>query len=183
MPLFLVFHPFCFVYFQAQNLHFAPFGLSRLAASSLFFAPNYRHLAPKIPLFNEHFALFGHVFNGSNGFCLYHCCGYLCFSSYVQHHFTLHLAPFCSAFCTKTQCIQHQNAVCLAPKRSVFSTKMQCIQRQIVQNLVQMAVFLNKNSFCSIHRLPPFCVKINLRENRFFAARRAIGEQKGYSQC
>ncbi len=42
-----------------------------------------------------------------------------------------------------------------------------------------MAVALNKNSFCRMRRLPPFCIKTNLRENRLFAARRAIGEQKG----
>ena len=42
-----------------------------------------------------------------------------------------------------------------------------------------MAVTLNKNSFCCIRRLPPFCIKTNLRENRFFATRRAIGGQKG----
>ena len=42
-----------------------------------------------------------------------------------------------------------------------------------------MAVTLNNNSFCRIRRLPPFCIKTNLRENRLFAARRAIGEQKG----
>ena len=42
-----------------------------------------------------------------------------------------------------------------------------------------MAVTLNKNSFCRIRRLPPFCIKTNLRENRLFAARRAIGGQKG----
>ena len=34
-----------------------------------------------------------------------------------------------------------------------------------------MAVALNKNSFCCIHRLPPFYIKTNLRENRFFATR------------
>ncbi len=42
-----------------------------------------------------------------------------------------------------------------------------------------MAVTLNKNSFCRISRLPPFCIKTNLRENRLFAARRAIGGQNG----
>ena len=31
-----------------------------------------------------------------------------------------------------------------------------------------MAVTLNKNSFCCIRRLTPFCIKTNLRENRFF---------------
>ena len=42
-----------------------------------------------------------------------------------------------------------------------------------------MAVTLNKNLFYRISRLPPFCIKTNLRENRLFAARRAIGGQKG----
>ena len=30
-----------------------------------------------------------------------------------------------------------------------------------------------------MHMLTPFCIKINLRENRFFAARRTIGGKKG----
>ena len=34
-----------------------------------------------------------------------------------------------------------------------------------------MTAFLNKNSFCHIHKPTPFCIKTNLRENRFFAAR------------
>ncbi|OFQ17606.1 hypothetical protein HMPREF2955_10900 [Prevotella sp. HMSC073D09] len=41
-----------------------------------------------------------------------------------------------------------------------------------------MAAFLNKNSFCRIHILTPLCVKTNPRENRFFAARWAIGDEK-----
>jgi len=69
----------------------------------------------------------------------------------------------------------------LAPKRSAFSSKTQCIKRQNAQNLVQMAVFLNKNSFHRIHKLPPFYIKTNLRENRLFATRGAIGGQKGHS--
>ena len=32
--------------------------------------------------------------------------------------------------------------------------------------MVQMAVSLNKNSFCCIHGLTPFCTNNNLRENR-----------------
>jgi len=44
---------------------------------------------------------------------------------------------------------------------------------------VQIAVILNKNSFWCTHRPPPYCIKTNLRENRFFAARWAIGEWKG----
>gem|GEM_PF-7057572 len=39
------------------------------------------------------------------------------------------------------------------------------------QKQVQMAIYLNKNSFCRIHMLPPFCIKNNHRENRLFAAR------------
>ncbi len=37
---------------------------------------------------------------------------------------------------------------------------------------------LNKNSFFRIHLLPSFCIKTNLRENRFFGARWAIGSEK-----
>ena len=32
-----------------------------------------------------------------------------------------------------------------------------------------MATYRNKYSFCCIHRLSPFSIKTNLRENRFFA--------------
>ena len=39
-------------------------------------------------------------------------------------------------------------------------------------------VCLNKYSFCRTHRLTLFCTETNLRENRFFAARCAVGEQK-----
>ncbi|MFC2814298.1 MAG: hypothetical protein ACFN4S_10875, partial [Prevotella conceptionensis] len=60
-----------------------------------------------------------------------------------------------------------------------FSTKMHWILLQIAQNLVLMPVRWTINSFCSIHMLTPFCIKTNLRENRFFAARWAVGEQKG----
>jgi len=40
---------------------------------------------------------------------------------------------------------------------------------------VQMAVSSNKYSFYCIHRLSPFYIKTNLRENRFFAAKRVVG--------
>ena len=43
---------------------------------------------------------------------------------------------------------------------------------------VQTAASLNKNSFCRIHKLPPFCINTNLRENRFFAARWAVVDKK-----
>ena len=45
----------------------------------------------------------------------------------------------------------------------------------MAQNRAQMAFLLNKYSSCRIHGLPPFCNKTNPRENRFFAARWAIG--------
>ena len=94
--------------------------------------------------------------------------------------FALHLAPFRLVFCTKTHCILHQNAVHLAPKRSAFSSKTQCIKRQNAQNLVQMAVFLNKNSFHRIHKLSPFYIKTTfaridfLRQDERLVAKRAL---------
>jgi len=75
----------------------------------------------------------------------------------------------------------HQNALRLAPKRTLFSGKTHSILQQIAPKQVQMAIFLNKNSFCSIPMLTLFSIKTNLRENRFFAARWAIGEEKGHS--
>ena len=33
-----------------------------------------------------------------------------------------------------------------------------------------MMVSLNKNTFCGVRRLAPFCIETNSRENRFFAA-------------
>jgi len=48
----------------------------------------------------------------------------------------------------------------------------------MAQKRVLMAVGLNKNSFCLHVQLPSFCIKTTLRENRFFAARWAIGGQK-----
>ena len=36
---------------------------------------------------------------------------------------------------------------------------------------MKMAVALNKNSFCCIHRLLPLCIETNPRENRIFAAK------------
>jgi len=46
-----------------------------------------------------------------------------------------------------------------------------------------MASYPNKYSFRCIHILTAFCIKTNLRENRFFAARWAIGDQEGHSEC
>ena len=44
---------------------------------------------------------------------------------------------------------------------------------------VQMAVYLNNYSFCRMHMLTLFCIKTNLRENRFFAARWAMVDENG----
>ena len=41
-----------------------------------------------------------------------------------------------------------------------------------------MVVFSNKNSFCLHSQTNPFCIKTNLRENRLFAARRALDGEK-----
>jgi len=61
-----------------------------------------------------------------------------------------------------------QNTLRFAAKRIAFSTKTHYILLQIALKWAQMTVSLNKNSFCRIHILPPFCIKTNLRENRFF---------------
>ena len=42
-----------------------------------------------------------------------------------------------------------------------------------------MAVSSNKYSFCCIHMLTPFCIKTNLRANRFFAAKCGLVSRKG----
>jgi len=69
----------------------------------------------------------------------------------------------------------HQNALRLAAYCTAFSTKLHYILLQMARNMVQMALLLNKYSSCRIHSLPPFHIKTNPRENRFFAARWAIG--------
>ena len=45
--------------------------------------------------------------------------------------------------------------------------------------MVLMAVVCNKYSFCCIRGFAHFCPKANSRENRFFAARLAIGDENG----
>jgi len=53
----------------------------------------------------------------------------------------------------------------------------------MAQKRVLVAVGLNKYSFRLHAQLPPLGSKTNLRENRFFAARWAVGGQKGYFLC
>ena len=103
--LFIVFHASRFTYFSERNLHFAPFSLSIWAAYSLFFKPNYSRLSPKILLFNDYFALFGHVLTALKGFVLYNHYVLLCFLPRILHHFAQHFAPKRLAFSTKTHCI------------------------------------------------------------------------------
>ena len=38
---------------------------------------------------------------------------------------------------------------------------------------------LNKNTFCGVRRLAPFCIETNPRENRFFAACGRLVDKKG----
>ena len=51
-------------------------------------------------------------------------------------------------------------------------------QVQTASKQVQIAAFSNKYSSCRMHMPTLFCIKTNLRENRFFAARLAVGAHK-----
>ena len=93
--------------------------------------------------------------------------------------FVSRFAPFYAAFSTILPCVLHQNALYFAPKRTAFSGILHQILPKIAPNLVLMAVVYNKYSFCCIRGLTRFCPKINSRENRFFAARLAIGDENG----
>ena len=88
--------------------------------------------------------------------------------------FTFHLVAFFPVFSTILPCIQHQNALRFAAYYTAFSIKTHYILLQIAKKRVLVTVSLNKNSFCLHVQLIPFCIKTNLRENRFFAARWAI---------
>ena len=167
-PMTCILHHFTFlVWLQARN----------------FSSPKNHFLPPKPHFFNAHFALSSPILHGSERFCLYNCSVFLCFSPCVQHHFTPQLARFYLAFSIKTHCVQHQNTVYFAPKRTPFSSILHHIQLKMARKLVQMTVCCNKYSFFHIRELPPFCNETNPRENRFFAARQAIGGQKGHSSC
>ena len=67
----------------------------------------------------------------------------------ILHHFTLRLAPKCTAFSTKTHCVQHQNALRLAAYYTVFSIKQPKIWRK-------SQLFVINIHFVSIHSLPLF---------------------------
>ena len=154
-----------------------------MVANPSFFGFKYALFTPKMPHFEGYFAHSSHVFRGSKRLCLYHCSVFLCLSFCILQHFALRLAPKCTAFSIKTQCVLRHFTWYLAPKCTAFCRILHCILRQIAQKLVQIAVPLNKNTFWRHLQLSPFCIKTNLRENRFFVARRAVGAQKGQSVC
>ena len=45
--------------------------------------------------------------------------------------------------------------------------------------MAQTAASLNKNSFCQHPHATPFCIKTNLRENRFFRQGERLVDKKG----
>ena len=94
---------------------------------------------------------------------------------------TVDIYAYRLAFSIILPCVLHQNTLRLAAYCTAFSTKTRCILLQIAPKRVLVAVSLNKNSFRLHAQLPPFCTKTNLRENRFFAARWAVGGQKRLS--
>ena len=49
----------------------------------------------------------------------------------------------------------------------------------MTQKQVRMMVSLNKNTFCGVRRLAPFCIETTPRENRFFAASGRLVGKKG----
>ena len=87
------------------------------------------------------------------------------------------------AFSTISPCILHQNALRLAAYCTACCTKTHYILLQMAPKRVLVAVGLNKNSFRLHAQLPPLGIKTNLSENRFFAARWAIGGQKWLFLC
>ena len=87
-----------------------------------------------------------------------------------------YIYAYCLVFCSILPCVLHQNTLRFAPNCLAFSTKTHYILQQIAPKLLKMAVALNIYSFFRIHKLAPFCIKTNLRENRFFAASWAVGE-------
>ena len=152
-------------------MRLAPLYLSSLVDDSKFSSPITRFSPLKSRFLMAVLPLLSPIFSGSKRSCLSLLCVFLCFSSRSQRHFALHLAPKRLAFSTKTHCVQHQNTLRLAPKCSAFCGILHRILQQIAQKLVQIAVMCNEYSYCWHLYATPFCIKNNLRENRFFAAR------------
>ena len=116
MPLFFAFHVFCFVCFYEQNLHFAPFCLSRRPSTHNFFAPK-KHFSPLKTYFLTAISpLLAMFLMALKGFV---------------YTIAADIYTFRLAFSGKKCCIQHHFTLRLAPKRIAFSTKTHCIQRHI----------------------------------------------------
>ena len=92
--------------------------------------------------------------------------------------FISRLAPFCAAFCTFLPCVLHQNALRLAAYCTAFCTILHYILLQTAPKQVQMPVAYNKYSLCRTHKLTPFSIKTNPRENRFFGASGRLVDKK-----
>ena len=69
--------------FRAFCRYLVSFYLSSCPSVRVFSDAKNLLLAPKMPFFNGSFALSGHVFHGSERFCLYHFNVFLCFSSRI----------------------------------------------------------------------------------------------------
>jgi len=67
----------------------------------------------------------------------------------------------------------------LAAKRTPFSSILHCILLQIAQKQVQMAIYLNKNSFCRIHMLPPFASKTTIARIDYLRQGERLVSRKG----
>ena len=89
--------------------------------------------------------------------------------------FAVYFAPFYLAFSTKTHAILYQNARHLAAKRTSFCTKTHSFLPQIAPKQQQMADLPHKYTFYRMRMPALFCIKTNLRENRLFAFKWAVG--------
>ena len=107
----------------------------------------------------------------------------MCFMVLEGYVYTIwaYFYAFCIVFSSIFHCVLHHFTLRFALKRTAFSTILHYILLKTVPKQVQMAVACNKYSLCRTHKHAPFCTKSNLRENRFFAARLAVGGQKGHS--
>ena len=97
--------PFNMSVFKKKTCILHHFAFLDWLPARIFLTPIYPLLDPKTLLFDDYLAPSSHVSHASEGFYLYHCSEFLCFSSCVLQHFALYFAPFYLAFCTKTHCI------------------------------------------------------------------------------
>ena len=83
LPLNADFQVSSIVHVRAFRRYLVPLYLSSWFSTRVFFDAKNLLLAPKMPFFNGSFALSGHVFHGSERFCLYHFNVFLYFSSRI----------------------------------------------------------------------------------------------------